>query len=171
MKKFISTLVLISLFSVYAMADGIKVTQGDKKLFKNAEGNAQIEIVLDGATYDGQKPLKEKFEDLANFKKCAIEGFTEGFNDKSKKVKIAADNVKYKIAFKVSKVDQYFKVMGFVPGNATKVWGEVTITDAASGETLAVINVDEVDGGANLSPDGTISDSFKELAELIAKLK
>ena len=68
-------------------------------------------------------------------------------------------------------MDQYFKVMGFIPGNATKVWGTMNVTDLQTGETIAVIEVKEVNGGANPSPNGSFSDCFEELAKQIVKLK
>lgn len=173
MKKILFLLVaLVSSLTASAGLD-ISVTQGDKKFFKTAEGNAVLELLWDGATYDGKMPLEEKFTNLSYLKKVAYNGFEETFNDKSKKFKIVKDQsaAKYKITMKVSKMDQYFKVMGFIPGNATKVWGTLTVTEIATGNVVLVVNVDEVDGGANPSPDETFSDCFEELAEQLTKLK
>lgn len=68
-------------------------------------------------------------------------------------------------------MDQYFKVMGFIPSNATKVWGTLTVIDLSTNTVIAVVEVNEVDGGANPSYDGTFSDCFEELAKQVTKLK
>lgn len=47
----------------------------------------------------------------------------------------------------------------------------MTVTDLSTGDVLAVIEVAEVDGGSNPSPDGSFSDCFEELAKQVAKLK
>lgn len=159
--------------SIVAMAGSdLKVKSGDKKFFKNASGNAVVEFVWDGATYDGKMPLGEKFDNLKELKEIAKKGFTEEFNDRSKKVKVAdkASDANYKFTIKVDKIDQYYKVMGFVPGNATKVWGTITITDIKSGAELVVIEVKEVDGGANPVPNECFSDCFEELGKQLARM-
>ena len=175
MKRMVVSMALVCLACVSAWAGGIKVVSGDKKVFKNAEGSAVLEIVFDGATYDDKMPLaeNEKFSDMASVKKIAMAGFTEYFNKKSKSVKISesADGAKYKISLQVSKMDQYVKVMGFIPAPATKTWGTLTITDLATGQVLTTVEVNAVDGGANPSPDGCISDSFEKIGEEVAKLK
>lgn len=117
-------------------------------------------------------PLGEKWK-IDEVKKIAVFGFMEEFNDRCKKVEVVGDatDAKYKFTMKVTKMDQYFKVMGFVPGNATKVWGEFTITDIATGEVLVKAKIDEVNGGANPSPDGSISDCFEELGKEVSRIK
>lgn len=47
---------------------------------------------------------------------------------------------------KVKNMDQYFKVMGFIPSNATKVWGTLTVIDLSTNTVIAVVEVNEVDG-------------------------
>lgn len=176
MKKLILMMLFVILNSVVALAGSdIKVTSGNAKFLKNAEGNAVLVFDWDGATYDNKQPLTEKFTNLEELKKVAWNGFTETFNEKSKKVKVVPNEqgktAKYKFSMKVTNMDQYFKVMGFIPGNATKVWGTLTVTDLSNNETIAVISVTEVDGGANPSPDGSFSDCFEELAKQVSKCK
>lgn len=115
-------LVLVGCMTAMAGSD-IKVTEGNKKFLKTAEGNAILVFDWEGATFDNKEPLASKFSNLEELKNVAWNGFTETFNEKCKKVIIVADetNVKYKSAMKVTNIDQYFKVIGFVPGNATKV--------------------------------------------------
>lgn len=162
MKKLLFTMLLMAVGSVMVMArSDIKVVRGDKKFLKTAQGNATLVFDWEGATYDNKMPLASKFDKLEELKKVAWNGFQENFNKKSKKVKVVTDQEKarYKFTMKVTNMDQYVKVMGFIPGPATKVWGTMTITDLADGEVIAVIEVNEVDGGANPSPSGTFIDS------------
>lgn len=176
MKKLVLVMLFVLVNSAVALAGSdIKVTSGNAKFLKTAEGNAVLVFDWKGATYDKKQPLTEKFTNLEDLKKVAWNGFTETFNDKSKKVKVVPSeqekNAKYKFSMKVTNMDQYFKVMGFIPGNATKVWGTLTVTDLSNNETIAVIAITEVDGGANPSPDGSFKDCFEELAKQVSKCK
>lgn len=174
MKKILLSLVAVFFTCNCAFAGlDIKVTQGDKKFFKTNAGNAVLDFKFDNTKYDNKMPLAEKFDDVAKVKKIALNGFTETFNDKSKGIKVVENNAdaQYKFTFEVTNMDQYFKVMGFIPGFATKAWGTFTVTDIKSGEALVVVDVDEVDGGASPSPDETISDCFEEIAKQLNKLK
>lgn len=171
--KRLFTCVLVSMMALVAMAGSdLHIMKGDAKFFKTASGTAVVKFDFEGATYDAKMPLSEKW-DVERVARIAKSGFSETFNDKSKKVKIVADDAaaNYVINYKVTKMDQYFKVMGFIPGFATKNWGTITITDAASGEVLLQVDVVECDGGANPSPDETISDSFEDAAKQLAKFK
>lgn len=174
MKKYLLTMVMCFAVCMCAMAgSNIKVTQGDKKIFKTASGNAVVEFVWDGATYDNKQPLTEKYNNLEELKPIAWKGFQNAFNKSCKKVKVVEDaaDATYKFTIKVTNMDQYFKVMGFVPGNATKAWGTLTITDVKSGQVLVEGTFSGIDGGANLSPDGTFEDCFEEVARQVARLK
>lgn len=174
MKKVMLSMLLVLVGCMTAMAGSdIKVIEGNKKFLKTAEGNAVLVFDWDGATFDNKQPLAEKFSNLEDLKKIAWNGFVETFNEKSQKVKVVVEEngAKYQFSMKVSNMDQYFKVMGFIPGNATKVWGTMTVTDLSTGDVLAIIEVKEVNGGANPSPDGSFSDCFEELAKQVSKLK
>ena len=48
----------VTLFATMAIAGNpIKVIKGDKKFFKNTEGNVFMEVIYDGATFDDKMPL------------------------------------------------------------------------------------------------------------------
>lgn len=174
MKKFCTTLLMLCITVMCAFAGSdIKVMEGNKKFFKSAQGEALLTINWGQATYDYKKPLTEKFGDLEPYADASYSGFIDSFNDECKKVKIVpgSKNAKYQFTIDVTNVDQYIKVMGFVPGPATKIWGTLTITDIATGEKLLVVDIKSVDGGASPSPFESFSDSFEELAEQVADLK
>lgn len=174
MKRILITLCLTILTTAFALAGSdIKMKSGDAQIMKTAEGNAVVTVVIDDAQYDNKMPLREKFSDLDNFKKVAEAGFTETFNDKSKNVKIVKnqDGAKYEFIINVLNVDQYIKVTGFIPSPATKIWGTLQIKEVATGKLLFEGEFAKINGGANPSPDGTISDSFEELAKQTVKLK
>lgn len=151
----------------------LKVIGGDKKFFKTAEGGALLEISYDGASFDGKKPLTEKYSDIPG--KCTISynGFVEEFSEKCKNVQIVknAKEAKYKIFIKVTKVDEFVNVMGWIAGPCIRVWGTLTITDINGGDPLLVVDIDEIDGGSATSTDGAFEDTFNELGRRIAKLK
>ena len=151
----------------------IKVKEGNKKFFKTAEGGAILEVIYDGATFDGKKPLTEKYDDMKNKTKISYDGFVEEFSERIDKVPIVtkASEAKYKISIKVTKVDEFFNVMGFVAGPCIRVWGTLTITDISDGSTLLVVDIDEIDGGSAINVDRAFNDTFGELGKRIAKLK
>lgn len=97
--------------------------------------------------------MAEHFTNLDELKSIAWDGFIEEFNDRCKTVKVVKSDkaADYKFVMQVKKMNQYFKVMGFIPGNATKVWGTLTVTDQKTNEVIVVIEVEEVNGGANPS--------------------
>ena len=151
----------------------LKVIGGDKKFFKTAEGGALLEISYDGASFDGKKPLTEKYSDIPEKCKISYDGFVEEFSEKCKKVQIvkSAKEAKYKISIKVTKVDEFVNVMGWIAGPCIRVWGTLTITDINGGAPLLVVDIDEIDGGSATSTDGAFEDTFNELGRRIAKLK
>lgn len=174
MKKILCAMLLAIGGCMTAMAGSdIRVTEGDKKFLKTVRGNAELVFNWDEATFDNTEPLSSKFSNLEELKKVAWNGFAETFNEKSSNVKVVrgGSDIQYRFLMKVSNMDQYFKVMGFIPSPATKVWGEMIVTDITTGDVIAKIEVKEVDGGANPSPDGTFSDCFEELAKQVSKLK
>lgn len=174
MKKYFLTLLLTLLTCVSAMAGSdIKVIQGDKKFIKYCSGTASFMINWDDATYDYKMPLQHHFNNMQELNALALNAFCTEFNDINSKLKAApyAQNPDIIFDLKVTNMDQYVKVMSWVPGMATKVWGTLTVVDAASNTIIAVIDVNEVNGGANLSPDGTIEDCFEDLAKQVSRLK
>ena len=81
-----------------------------------------------------------------------------------------ASKANYKITIQVTKVDEFFNVMGFIPGPCIRVWGTLTVTDIQNGSTLLVVDIDEIDGGSAPHTDRAFNDTFGELGKKIVKL-
>lgn len=173
MKRTLMTAMMAVAAVVAFAGNPLSVKEGNKKFFKTAEGGALLEIIYDGATFDDKMPLTEKYDDMKNKQKISYDGFVEEFNDECKKVKIVTKkaDANYKITVKVTKVDEFLNVMGFMPGPCIRVWGTVTITDVNDGSTLLRVDIDEIDGGSAPSIDRAFNDTFGELGERLAKLK
>ena len=173
MKRTLLTAIMTVAAMVAFAGNPLSVKEGNKKFFKTAEGGALLEIIYDGATFDDKMPLTEKYDDMKNKKKISYDGFVEEFNDECKKVKIVTkkEDANYKITVKVTKVDEFLNVMGFMPGPCIRVWGTVTITDVQDGSTLLRVEIDEIDGGSAPNIDRAFNDTFGELGERLAKLK
>lgn len=167
-----TAIMAVAAVAVFA-ANPLTLKQGDKKFLKNAKGGALLEFIYDGATYDDRMPLTEKFPDIDKLKKLSWDGFVEEFNERCKTVKVVtkAEEANYKFTVKVTKIDQFINVMGFIPGPCVRAWGTLTVSDLKSGESLLVLDIDEIDGGSNPSPDGAYSDCFEELGKLFVKQK
>ncbi len=174
MKRLAILALFVCAFACVSFAgSGIKYASGDKKFFKTAEGSALLEFVWDGATYDGRCPLRQEWPDLDQYIFKARDGFLQDFTKKSKKVTITekASEAKYKIVIRITNVDRYIKVMGFIPGPSTKVWGTIVISDKATGEELLKVNLDEVEGGASPSPFESMSDTFELIGAKLPSFK
>ena len=164
----------VTLFAVVAFAGNpIKVVSGDKKFFKNAEGNILLEVKYDGASFDGKMPLTEKYADIDAKTTISYNGFVEEFSDRNDDLIFIKDEAeaKYKMTIQVTKVDEFINVMGFVAGPCIRVWGTLTVTDIKTGESLVVVEIDEIDGGSAPTTDRAFNDTFGELGQKIAKLK
>ena len=174
MKRFFLMAVMTLVATVTFAGNPLKVISGDKKFFKSAEGTVLLEVVFnDDATYDDRMPLSEKYNDLAQKTVIAYDGFIEEFTDNNSKMTFVkeASEATYKITINVTKVDEFINVMGWVAGPCIRVWGTLTVTDAKTGESLLVVDIDEIDGGSAPTTDRAFNDTFGELGERIAKLK
>lgn len=173
MKRLFISVVMTMVATVAFASNPIKVTGGDKKFFKSAEGGILLEVNYDGASFDGKMPLNQKYSDIEEKTKISVDGFIEEFSERNSKLKFvnSETEAKYKMTITVTKVDEFVNVMGFIPGPCVRVWGTLSVTDAKSGETLLVVEIDEIDGGSAPTVDRAFNDTFGKLGEKIAKLK
>ena len=173
MKRLLMTAVLVMVATVTFAANPLKVINGDKKFFKNAEGTVFLEVIYDGATFDDKMPLTEKYDNMEEKTTISYNGFIEEFSQRKKKLQFVKTEAEatYKITIKVTKVDEFVNIMGFIPGPCIRVWGTFTVTDAKSGEALLVVDIDEIDGGSAPTTDAALNDTFGELGQAIARLK
>ena len=174
MKRLLMTAFLVMVATVTFAANPLKVVNGDKKFFKKAEGNVFLEVIYnDDATYDGRMPLTEKYADIEAKTVISYNGFIEEFSERNDDLTFVKNEAEanYKITIQVTKVDEFFNVMGFIPGPCIRVWGTLTVTDVKTGESLLVVDIDEIDGGSAPTTDRAFNDTFGELGEKIAKLK
>lgn len=164
----------VTLFATVAFAGNpIKVVNGDKKFFKNAEGKVFLEVIYEGATFDDRMPLNERYSDIEAKTIISYNGFIEEFVERNTALKFVEtiEEATYKMTIQVTKVDEFFNVMGWVAGPCIRVWGTLTITDVKSGDSLLVVEIDEIDGGGAPTVDRAFNDTFGELGKRIAKLK
>ena len=112
-------------------------------------------------------------ERIAFIKKDCAEKFIEGFNDKSKGMKLSdkKDGANYKFLIKVTNLDSFTNVMGWGARTEAKMWGTLTIVDAASGDTVAEINIDEAEDGTDYVRREAFGKTFLLLGERVAKMK
>lgn len=164
----------MAVFATVAFASNpIKVVSGDKKFFKSSEGNVFLEVKYDDASFDGKMPLTEKYSDIEAKTLISYDGFIEEFTENNSKFNFVKDEVEatYKITVNVTKVDEFVNIMGFIPGPCIRVWGTLTVTDVKTGDSLLVVDIDEIDGGSAPTTDRAFNDTFGELGKRMAKLK
>lgn len=173
--KRIFLMAFITLFATVAFAaNPLKVVGGDKKFFKNAEGTVFLEMIYDNdATFDGKMPLTEKYDNLEEKIEISYNGFVEEFSERNSKLKFVdtEEEATYKMTIHVTKIDEFVNVMGWIPGPCVRVWGTLTVVDVNSGETMIIVDINEIDGGSSPTTDRAFNDAFGKLGESIAKLK
>lgn len=173
MKRLVLMAFMTIIATVAFAANPIKVVSGDKKFFKSAEGNIYLEVKYEGASFDDKMPLTEKYNDMESKTTISYNGFIEEFKDNNKKMDFVTteSEANYKITIQVTKIDEFINVMGWIPGPCIRVWGTLTVTDVKSGESLLVVDIDEIDGGSAPTTDRAFNDAFGKLGEKIARLK
>lgn len=174
MKRLFMMAFMTIIATVTFAANPLKVVNGDKKFFKKAEGNVFLEVIYnDDATYDDRMPLTEKYADIEAKTVISYNGFIEEFSERNSNLKFVKDETEatYKMTINVTKVDEFYNVMGWVAGPCVRIWGTLTVTDVKTGESLLVVEIDEIDGGGAPTTDRAFNDSFGELGKKIAKLK
>lgn len=173
MKRLFLMAIMTIVTTVAFAANPIKVINGDKKFFKSAEGNVILQVIYDDATFDDKMSLTEKYSNIDEKTEISYNGFIEEFSQRNSKLNFVKDEAEatYKITIRVTKVDEFVNIMGFIPGPCIRVWGTLTVTDAKTGDSLLVVEIDEIDGGSAATTDRAFNDTFGELGQKIAKLK
>lgn len=166
--------IMCALLVCVAMTAGNPKVVSGKKEFKtifSEKTSALLSIDWKDAKYDHSKSMKEQWEDKYDyFVKSCEENFIKGFSEANSNLAVGnLKGAKYKMNIKVTNIDKYFNVMNVVPGHTVKVWCDVTIT-TAKGEKLVEINVDEMKGGRDFSPEDCYGKAFYVLGQRIAKL-
>ena len=177
MKKMLVALCALFVSVSLSAGNPLKVTNAKTSLKEFFKKDAKAYLVLDWnkTQYDNKKTALEEFgaTDYDFIKKDCAEKFIEGFNNKSKGVKLSdkKDGANYKFLIKVSNLDSFTNVMGWGARTEAKMWGTLTITDAASGETVAEINIDEAEDGTDYVRREAFGKTFLLLGERVAKMK
>lgn len=178
MKKLTRTLVMVCcllLATATAWAGPIKEISG-KKEYKTLLKESTVAVLKcdwTSATYDGKQPVAEYFAaDWDKVREDCERSFINGFNDKSTALKLAANssNAKYTFTLKVDKVDCFFAAMAFVPRHEAKLWGQLNVTDNATGTVVASFKITEAEDGRDMVRNESFGKTFLGIAQKFAKL-
>ena len=170
MKKIIFTLLFVCTCICSFAGNPMKVVNGNNKFLKE-DATATVSIDWSQAQWNYEKPLTDQWGD--SYQKLTTLGeqaFIEGFNEKSKKLKIQEGDAKYRIEVKISNVDKFYSVMSLVPGNKHKVWGKILVVDIQTGTTVCEADFKELQGGRDFSIDNSFAKCMKDLGKATAKL-
>lgn len=177
MKRKLMSMVCLLLVSIVAFAGNpFKSITGKENLkaIMASEGKALLVVDWSEAKYDKDKDLKEKLDEDYDFVLGDCEkSFAAGFNKQSKRLQLAQgiSDAKYKFVLKVASIDRYMQVMTFIPKHEAKMWGNLEILDAQTGNTLVTVNIDEAEDGYDSVPKECFGKTFFKLGERTAKLK
>ena len=115
MKRLFMMAFMTIIATVTFAANPLKVVNGDKKFFKNAEGTVFLEVIYDeSATFDDKMPLTEKYDNMEEKTTISYNGFIEEFSERNKKLQFVKneEEATYKITIKVTKVDEIYQCHG-----------------------------------------------------------
>ena len=176
--KRLTTLIAAMVICIGCFAGNpLKVTQGDKNAVKammKETATAVVEFDWSSTMYDNKKTAKDEFgEDYAFVVNDCQTSFVNGFNGESKGLQLTnkAEGAKYKFVLSVTNVDCFFAVMRFVPRHESKMWGKLTIKNAADDETVAEISIDEAEDGCDVVRRESFGKTFLLLGKRLAKFK
>lgn len=171
MKKLaITMLVLCTCIGAYA-GNPMKVTSGNGKFLKET-ATATVTFDWSQAQWNNEKPLAEQWGD--EYQKLVAAGekaFKEGFNENSKKVKIADSDAKYRFDVKITNLDKYYGVMSLVPGYKHKAWGTITVVDVLTNAAVCEMTFEELTGGRDFAIDDSFIKCMSDLGKAVAKTK
>mgnify|MGYP004447654249 CR=1 FL=1 len=171
MKRFISVFaIFLSFVIAFASEKTFTLVEGDLNPIKGG-GNIFVTFDFEDATYDNKEPLAVHYENLSELIVKVLSDFNQTLQKKAKKINVVdkVTEAEYTVTVKVNNMDCYFKVMSFVPGSDTKMWGFVTIKDNVTGENIAVIKITECDGGRDFSVDDSFVKCFHKVGEELGK--
>ncbi len=177
MKRTIISLALaiIGCMAVFANHD-VNVVAGSLAPLKDG-GNATITINMNETTFDSKMPLREdeRFSDVDKYIPEFQSEFVREFNEHAKKFQMVNGEATtdYKFIIDVTNMDVYVTFFSFKGGVASKIWGTLTITNAAD-EKIAVIELKEFESSGftyNISLEETFEVLAKNLAKRINKGK
>ena len=104
-------------------------------------------------------------------REVAEKAFKDGFNENSKKVKIADSDAKYRFDVKITNLDKYYGVMSLVPGYKHKAWGTITVVDVLTNATVCEMTFEELTGGRDFAIDDSFIKCMSDLGKAVAKTK
>ena len=175
-KVFLAMMAMV--FSVVTFAGNpLKVINSNValKTFMKEKASANLVIDWKNAKFDNKKSAAAEFnkdDDYAFIQKDCAEKFIEGFNAKSKGIKLeqGKKGADYKFIITVTNLDTFVNVMGWGAPTEAKVWGNLKIVDAKGG-TVAEIDIDEAEDGTDHVRREAFGKTFLILGTKVAKLK
>lgn len=170
-------LALMAMFASVTMFSGnplsVKSSKVELKKFMKEAATANLVLDWSKTQYDNKKTAATEFgEDYAFIKKDCAEKFIEGFNAKSKGIKLeqGKKGADYKFVITVTNLDSFVNVMGWGLRTEAKMWGNLKIVDAKGG-TVAEIEIDEAEDGTDYVRREAFGKTFMILGTKVAKLK
>lgn len=172
MKKYLFTTFLMLIACITATAKSeIELTEGSIASLKDG-GTASLVIDMADTKFDNKMPLRQdsRFADVdSQIPECTSE-FIREFNENTKKFTMTkeAGEAQYEFIVKLTNLDVFVNVFSFKGGVGIRLWGNVTIKNKASGETVAVFTIDEEDN-SGFTYQIALEEGFEGIAKYLAK--
>lgn len=165
MRKFLLTFCM-AMFAVFGFAGGIKLISGNAQVLKEA-ASASFVLDLNGTRWEEDDDFKvwcgKDYEIRIEKSKT---GFISGFNVNSRNMKISGGgNTKYSI---IVKVNNFVQKCPGIPCYL-RMYGTISIVDNNTSETICLLEIDGLKGGADYTPDDRFLKCFNKLAKTLVK--
>lgn len=171
MKK-ILTLLLLTVCSLTVLAGPLKVREGSTKVLKE-DANAIFELDLTHCTFEKKLDFKTWCGNDYDVRVSLMNDyFPEFFNKYNKGLKIVSDSSTAKYKIKVH-VDQFVRKLGDYFGATAlmRIYGDVTITDINTGQTICKISIKKLNGYLDYVESDRFPKAMRRLAKKLADLK
>lgn len=157
------------MISLFTHAGNLKVT-GNKSVLKD-KATADIVFDFSKTTWEKDETFRHYCKDNEYEERVSgmKQSFIKSYNKTSLGLRVGenAADAKYKMVFRVDNFEQ--KMSGWGWGRFyIKVYGEIDIKDAATGESVCKIQIKGISANADYSQNDRFKESFEKIATLIS---
>ena len=170
MKKIVAIMALLVISTLTFAGKPLQVKKGTLDFLKD-DAIAKVEMDYSQTTWEKKRPYDQFCGDTYEERVSqSQEAFIQGFNSKSKSLKLTDDDeqVKYTITVHVGDLERkVFDIASFY----IRIVGTITVVYNETGEEVCTIEMDKLKGAASYIPNTRLYSCFLTLGQTLAKLK
>lgn len=169
-KAFMMLMASLLCSSAFAVKNKVTIKSGNISVLKET-ANMLLEMDYSTTTWEIDDDYKAwSGNDYEERVRVSHTAFKNRFNNVSKGLKIADNNAKYKMVFKVDNLEQH-QGMSMWGRFTMAITGTIEIIEINTNKSVLVIDVMQAKGNPDYAMKDRIKEAFGELAERLYKLK